>query len=431
MYQNRNRLPYPYSYTTEDTYPNGVVVGAVDPSTRNDCNLVILQLTDEVLHNLTSAIQAGADLIYPDQWQTVMDWWAYAAQLANTGRFVNCEGTEILSICDLVADCIRNDLNVQQALNEVIEFPPGNGNFPVPSQLSVTDTLDCVWGASFSTFEIVLDGWNSIKAILEAATEFTDLISPLSERLGWLTPRQLEIAELLFSTGLAAADVYMNLQSTQDDWACALFKCIVKAGRPYTITDECLLSAFATLDPFGVLSEDEAFVDLIYTAAGPSTLKSFWRVRSDDDCNNDWRTVCNLTCGDPVDDIVTWDDPRIIEITANGVPITVTSSSGIVFPSGWSPIVVQFDKPYCGVGFRTVVSRSSTAQRPQFFDHEFGDETGTTQIGIFGPSDYVVNLNNGVSDRLIIEATNPADDVTFGWQLANIANPGINLNEAD
>lgn len=69
----RNRLPYPYSYRvsleggTLD-YPSG------QTATRNPGrNAFTLCLTDTEMLEILSALQAGADLIYPDRWQEVID----------------------------------------------------------------------------------------------------------------------------------------------------------------------------------------------------------------------------------------------------------------------------------------------------------------------------------------------------------------------
>jgi len=428
----RNRLPFPYSYVLDLTFSNDVSIGGAVPPTRNDCNLVILQLDDTTLFKLTSAMQAGLDLIYPNEWQTLMDWWNYAYAYANTGKFVSCEGDQLLDICELVADCVRNNTDVQNAINEIINIDnPDLPSTPVPLP-ALQNELDCIWGASVDAYELVLDGWEVLKVIIDGGASLIDVLQPIKEVVGTIPLPPMEIFEFLLDTGTAVADAYLNLQATQDEWACALFKCVVANGRPYTLTPSCMVQAMNTLTPFPSDPVFDAFGDTLTLFTGFNTLLSYWLLRSDDSCNNDWETLCSFVCGASLPNILDWGDPRIASITINGNPVTTTpGQQGFVLPASWSPLVVTFDKVYCGVDVRSVVSRGATVSEPNQFNWEFGAGSGQITIGAFGDEDFVIPLGNNVGDTLTITNVASNDLAPWAWQLANISSPGIAISQAD
>jgi len=358
------------------------------------------------LFRLTSALQAGADLIYPDDWQTLMDRWSYAQQLANTGMYVNCEGDQILSICDIVADCISDPNSpAYAAVANLITDITGdtiNNVVPLPSE---NNDLDCVWGASFGAYELVLDTWGEVQAIIDAATEFAEAVGLFKALFGPLSPLQTAWIEALIDAGPAAVDAYLNAQSTQDSWACELFNCIVDAGTPYQITNDCIDTAFAALnlpppfDQFGI-------GQVLGFASDYTTIKSFWQRLSDDQCNNDWTGLC-ATCG-TIDSITDWSDPRIVSFSQ---PVTIFGSGDVAlewFNNGIAPLTITFDAPYCFGDFDFELLRGAASSVPSVLRFSVSGTFVSSSAGGFGNGDITGSLSNAIGNTLTIDVQTPA-----------------------
>jgi len=404
----RSRLPYPYSYTVREVFSNGISLLLDSEPIRNNCNLVILELTDEKLHQLTSALQAGCDLIYPGQWQEIFDFWHYANILANTGNFVNCSGNSLMSICDIVADCISTaggPANI--AVNNLIV----NSGAVTEQQLlnlpAQSDLLDCIWGASFATYELVLDTWLQVKQVVDNVASLAEAVAGAKQFFKQITPAQVEFLEALNANSTALVDTYLNLQSTQDTWACGLFNCIRSNGVPYEITNDCIDDAFSTLnfpppfDGFGIGS-------VLGFASDYGTMKSFWERNSDDNCNNDWKTVCGLGCSTPLDPIRNWLDERIVNI--NPMPNITNGGERASWSTGWSPITIVLDNAYCWGGIQLLLQRGSSFE-PNAFNFQVDD--GVVQSdssGGTGSGNISVNMGNEVGQVLTISAFDASDN---------------------
>jgi len=400
----RNRLPYPYSYTTRDVFPNGITVPIDVQPVRNDCNLVILELSDADLLKLSSAMQAGLDLIYPDDWQTLYDLWAYASALANTGKYVTCDGLSIVSICQIIADCLSDPQSPAfEAVTELI-LESGGGNpanvSPLPA-LGPANALDCVWGASVGAYEIVLDVWANVKGIVEGAADLAESLAGVKGLFGPLTPAQVEFLEALNSSTIAQMDAYLNQQSTQDGWACALFNCIRIAGMPYEITNSCLDGAFdvlnapSPLDVFGI-------GDVLGFSSDYSTIKSYWQRISDDECNNDWETVCGLVCGPALPDIVSWTDPRIAQITPS--PTILSGGKTAVWSFPYSPIEILFTDAFCVNAIDVLLQRPVGQTLPSEFSLRVGGGVPVLEtVGGFTEGDLAASFGGQVGQVLRIE----------------------------
>ena len=193
-----SRLPYPLSYVTKiEQYEDFDYVEG-DPSNLNeDCNWFVISLTNDQLRKFFSALVAGADLIYPDEWHSVIIPFMQAQEFPNSVPEGSC-----MDLCALVADCIETSQETKNALNNFIQ---SNDGFLTPSDnltaqntplINPTDCdLDEIWGNAVAL-------WTSVNAktidLLEVIAEADNVLQVASDIVSAIPIlNQLPVDEML------------------------------------------------------------------------------------------------------------------------------------------------------------------------------------------------------------------------------------------
>lgn len=107
------RLFYPYSYRTliEQDSTFALVTGD-NSNIVQGCNWFILDLTPDEMLKFSSAMLAGLDLLYPDNFIELYEkFWLQPSEFPNSVPDNSC-----MDICDLVLNCINTDTDIQQAI---------------------------------------------------------------------------------------------------------------------------------------------------------------------------------------------------------------------------------------------------------------------------------------------------------------------------
>lgn len=166
-----NRLPYPLSFRTRLIAGLAYNADAVNPSP-SDCSWFVLQLSHDERLKLTSAMQAGLDQIYPDEYVDLFQLWLQATNYPN--RFPPSNGGNCMPIdlCSLILECIETTPELQQAI----------GSYSLTS--SITDTTP--ENPSNLATDILL-GQGAVSCdndnLYGASLQLTQLLNTVSENL--------------------------------------------------------------------------------------------------------------------------------------------------------------------------------------------------------------------------------------------------------
>ncbi len=185
-----SRLPFPLSYTLREDFSPGYEQPGDDFFNWSTVNLYLIALTPANVVRFTSALQAGYDLLYPETWQTDMQWWLQARELVNTYSYRDPITGDIVDICSIVADCIANDEGVAEALADIIvnvgvvndgvnsvinNNLTGSSGYSEEPQI---DALDYVYNGIFQATEVVyVDAVNALDTAINAAVDVAGFLS--------------------------------------------------------------------------------------------------------------------------------------------------------------------------------------------------------------------------------------------------------------
>lgn len=243
MPYNRDRLGYPFNYRTLLAQDSTRVFTPGDPAVPGDCNWYVLQVTNEERKKLQSALLAGLDLLYPDEFLDLMQIWLQTTDYPNT--FPPSTGAcDDVELCELILNCINNTESIQQAI----------AGYSLGSAISETTPENATILASDFVQEQGCDDDN----LFGMTTGLTDFLNQVSEdileilvtapaalgRLGDLISaipvvETLPLDEALqFAEKLATQvnDAYQAAYDTQirDDFRCELF-CIAQENCELTM----------------------------------------------------------------------------------------------------------------------------------------------------------------------------------------------------
>lgn len=280
MSYGRDKLPFPYSYTTQDTYPAPNLNTGVNPLPNFDpvSNFFVLVLTPQEQLELSSVLEAGADLIYPDDRIAKIGAWLYAREYPN-----DWSGGGLVSICDAVADCIENNANTQNAINSIInEYIENNIGVPNKTGAGTLKLIDeCgndeAWGAALGVVQ-------TINRAIEDTLELVDTQADVFERAGTLVRAIPGLGVAPFDEVIESANIFADSLLSQyqaaytaqleEDLACLIWceiaACEVTLDAVYNVfLAELSAPTLATL--FDVL-------DFIVTGGftGAALVKSFY-----------------------------------------------------------------------------------------------------------------------------------------------------------
>lgn len=356
----RPHLPYPFSYVLDLVQPLTIesVVPSIPPTLSPICNTYTVRLTPNQVRMFTSAVQAGLDLLYPDNWQDLFTLWDNARANVNNPFWQyslgDCSGMEA---CDIVAYCIENSDAVRDILRDMIEdvSTGKNGEAQEPND----DTIDCVYGATGVTYDLLLDCWLNLKTQIDAATDALEvMLDFLPPGIADIPEAAINGIELLFDVGTALYDTWINDSAQENAWRCGIFDAMCERGTPYLMYDIDINAGFQALGDnsppvVGVLTALQLTLNY-------SLVKKMWALRTDEDCSNDWETLCDCIPS-------TCTDYNFVTGTAGWSPLT---SPGFVFAQyvamfGWEPqtrpsrVGIKFTAPTTGVLTGITVTRTT------------------------------------------------------------------------
>lgn len=216
----------------------------------------------------------------------------------------------ILDICDAIADCINNNVTVQQSIINQILFNPEftqsieNVSSTVlinyttgQSETTQNNGLDYVWNGLVAALPVWQDAVADCFILLNAATDISDAILGLPS-FSLPTPFLVTAIQSALAFGITAAETFLKNTSTEEDFLCLIFDQICAAGEPYVLTDQQIINA---MEGIGALLPGLPAVGILPGAYfNFSKFKQLWVINTDNTDNN-WEVLCSCmptTCID-------------------------------------------------------------------------------------------------------------------------------------
>lgn len=247
-----SRLPYPLSYLTRNTYVVPSSSGGGQPAlNQNGTRTYIITMTDVQVRRFSSALTAGADLIYPDDWPDVIAPWLES---------------RTMDICDAVANCILTSDAVRDALRDVSAGTPDTPALynAAPVLLSNCDK-DLLFGQITQLIDyantLIVDFLETVTASGNAAEQIALMLSaiPIVETLPF---------DEVFEFGVIVIDNFEQnynaayTSSLRDEYRCDLF-CLV--GDSCDLGFDVLADYFANKSLTTIASVDFAdFIEFVF-----------------------------------------------------------------------------------------------------------------------------------------------------------------------
>lgn len=133
----RKRLPFPFSYRTELTQdsPDEFISG--EPQSDTSCNWFVITLDDSEKRKFTSALLAGFDLLYPDEFVYLFQLWLQPTEFPNTFPDNAIGACNPVDLCQLILQCIQDTPELQ---SEIARLSLGSG--VNPDGIAIEEILD-------------------------------------------------------------------------------------------------------------------------------------------------------------------------------------------------------------------------------------------------------------------------------------------------
>ncbi len=298
-----SRLPYPLSYTLREDFSPGYEQSGDDFFNWSTVNLYLVALRPSDVVRFTSALQAGYDILYPETWQTDMQWWLQARELVNTYSYRDPITGEIVDICSIMANCIANDEGVAEALADIIVnvgvVNDGvnnviNNNLTGASGYSEqpeVDALDYVYNGIFQATEVVyVDAVNALDTAISTAVDLAGFLSNI-QTLKYAARQALDAAEEAINFGASLVIGYLNDEDTQEAFNCAIFDAVCARGEPYILSSDDIETGWDAVNnnignPISVVSP---IVKFFFDA---TKYIQYWQINTDVPDNN-WQSLCS------------------------------------------------------------------------------------------------------------------------------------------
>lgn len=249
----RKRLPYPFSYRTELTQdsPDEFVSG--EPMSESSCNWFVVTLDNDEKRKFTSALLAGLDLLYPDEFVYLFQLWLQPTEFPNTFPDNVIGACNPVDLCQLILECIQTTPEIQQAIGKYSLTSGATGTTPEQDNILNLDFVngqpDCDNDKLYGMCLQLTDFLNTVSEdILEQFVTAFAVPSRLGDAIEAIPLiGELPVDDILQALEKLAEqvnDAYQAGYDTQirEDISCALF-CLAK--------DDCQLSFRDARDYFG------------------------------------------------------------------------------------------------------------------------------------------------------------------------------------
>jgi len=244
------RLPKPYNHRTLIEQDDDYAFIQGDPSDTTDCTWFVLSLTADERRKFSSALLAGLDQLYPDEFINLYEkFWLQPSEFPNAIADNSC-----MDLCTLILDCINTDADIQQAIaNYSIgsNVPP---DAPLDTGISGTDVLedanivtcnnDNLFGATTGLVDLMND---IIEDLIEVLSNNSSLIGRVGDAIeGIPLIGELPLDDILQLVENFVDDLEQLYQANytvavRDQYRCDLF-CIAQGDC--TITFEQIYDYF-------------------------------------------------------------------------------------------------------------------------------------------------------------------------------------------
>lgn len=325
-----SRLPYPINRRTlleqDDLFP--FVSG--NPEDSDDCSWFVIQLSNENRLKFTSALLAGMDLIYPDEFVSLMQLWLQPTEFPNTFPPASI-GCDPVDLCQLMIECIETTPELRDLIQSVVDGMPDAGGQESRIQSTVfadgTCNNDVLYGYSKALWQYInassIDALQIISEATNASEQLSKLITavipgmellPVDEVLGWIESfgnYNLEAYEASITVGLEE-QIICDLFCLSVENGCTLdFDTVYeyfidKMGGVSIPTATATLSEWVYFMVVGSYPTDRivymwsafqlglAFMG--YKFLGLSTVERYSLIAQTGDPDNDWELLCD-DCG--------------------------------------------------------------------------------------------------------------------------------------
>lgn len=227
------RLPFPLNYRTELLQDDTIEFVAGNPQDATDCSWFVYQLTAENRLKLTSAMLAGLDLLYPDEFVSLFQLWLQPLEFPDQFPPI-ATGCTVPDLCNLILNCIETTQELQDAISyysSVSNIQSGSQQIEanLDSQL-VNNPIGCdndiIFGMTTQLVEfsdrLIKDLFEQIDASQLSATNVGYLIKlvPVLETLP--LDEMFELTDKLVDD-METAYLSASTQLLKDEIACDLF----------------------------------------------------------------------------------------------------------------------------------------------------------------------------------------------------------------
>lgn len=232
----------------------------------------------------------------------VNEWEKYGSLTPEEMVDIAVNEVEFVEICELVADCIENDTDVQQALSLAIlsnaglqqtinttvhnMLTAGTGTQQAESQF---DNLDYVWGGLLNAIEEYDNAVNMFALVANSVTTAEEfLLDNLVPK--YLTQMIVDKVSAAIGLGVTAVISFLEDPDTRNDFMCGIFDAICTRNQPYILYPEDIekgWDAINALSSFGIPGID----DLVRIFFSVDKFLQIFQIGSDEP-DNDWEILC-------------------------------------------------------------------------------------------------------------------------------------------
>lgn len=281
------RLPFPLSYRTKLVQDDTLDYVAGNPIA-DDCSWVVFQLSYENRRKLTSAMLAGLDQLYPDEFIELFQLWMQPFEYPNTFPDNVLGGCMPLDLCQLILQCIDDTPELQDAISQYalsagasLTDEPVQEILDKPIVQGFTGcTNDNMFGAITGLVDLLNDMATDIIQILNDNQNTVSRIAQIIEAIpviGEIIPADLaEIVEGFFEDMQNLYDAAYTV-ALRDEYRCDLF-CIAVNNNCTIDFDDVLdyyLSKMGAVFPTSIDQFFGLYVTGQYTGV---TLVAAWHV---------------------------------------------------------------------------------------------------------------------------------------------------------
>lgn len=318
----------------------------------------------------------------------INNWELFGIVAPETMVDVGNNEVRIVNLCEAIADCISNDVDVQQAIINQITLNPDVSNSVVQagsetvlfgtdgsSEVPQFDDLDYVYGGLLGALVVWQDAVVNLFVLMNAATDALDAILGLP---GQFPPTDLytTVVREAFDFGMALVEADLKSTTSEENFICAIFDEICARGQPYILTDDDIKAGMAAIT-FG--SFPQPFFNF-------NKFKQYFAINSDEP-DNDWTVLCSCapsTCIETdLEQEATFPDPPFQVLTSatfvpnTGVRGTLTSQNAAMswnsqtgaveitsatfdFQGGSTPLQTIFIQYFDGTNWITLAQTDGT-----------------------------------------------------------------------